>query len=54
LRKVRATLKTLVLSVEFFSGDEPFSRQPDIRKHITGQLDLRDFVALQELEVPFP
>jgi hypothetical protein len=54
LRKVRATLKILVLSVEFYSGEEPYFRQPDIRKHITGQLDLRDFAALQELEVPLP
>jgi hypothetical protein len=54
LKKIRATLKTLVMSVEFYDGEELYFRQPDIRKHITGQLDLREFTALQELEVPLP
>jgi len=54
LRKIRSTLKTLVLSVEFYNGEELYYKQPDIRKHVTGQLDLREFTALQELEVPLP
>ncbi|KAF2688655.1 hypothetical protein K458DRAFT_293035 [Lentithecium fluviatile CBS 122367] len=54
LKSVRTTLKTLVLSVEFFNGKELYFRQPDIRTHVTGHLDLRNFTVLQDLEVPVP
>jgi hypothetical protein len=54
LKRIKTTLTTLVLSVEFYNGEEYYFKQPEIRKHVTGHLDLREFTTLQKLEVPIP
>lgn len=54
LSPVKTTLETLVLSVELSDGDCTFFRQPDLKPHVSGRLDLRGFDRLHTLEVPVP
>ncbi|KAF2443859.1 hypothetical protein P171DRAFT_45666 [Karstenula rhodostoma CBS 690.94] len=51
---VKSTLETLVLSVELSDGGCTFFRQPDLKPHVSGRLDLRGFDRLHTLEVPVP
>ncbi|KAF2118846.1 hypothetical protein BDV96DRAFT_596662 [Lophiotrema nucula] len=54
LAKVKDTLKTLVLSVEFCNPDTAPNMQCRIRDDIAGRLDLSDFEQLETLELPYP
>ncbi|OAG10994.1 uncharacterized protein CC84DRAFT_1139910 [Paraphaeosphaeria sporulosa] len=54
LNTVKNTLETLVLSVELSNGDCTFFRQPDLKPHVSGRLNLSRFDRLHTLEVPVP